>query len=960
MRTLATLPILLLAGCTRTATAAAAFMMKPTITKAPSTLLFEPYGAMASVATSANIEVDIPLAPILVEINHFCTELRDVPSGTRAVKQHLSVLRSLGQELKTNCHLTETRLWRTLSAYAPVNKIAAHPLLQVPTNLLTNSLTTEAPIVIPRDKLPDDPPPFPMTHSYLGWVEKDMDKSRRRRSLNETTPAPATDTSSPSDSSPEDLGSLRPQRLFGVAGLGKALMLPALLSMSQGHPAPATPAPTPSPHSSAAYANPYYPYPYQPYPMPQWPQMPVPTPAPAATDLDYDQAPMPDTPAAPPPPAQAPAPPAPANPLAALLSFHPAFLLANALAKQQQPRRRRRRSPNMPGYNNVPGYADLTMVRRRHGLTPPASPSMMRSISQVTLDSAASKPTSCFGAACRRLRPNAAVTDGARTAVYQVRKAAANSAAATRRAAAATKQRLNQAAAKARAASRRLTHRHRWVRAAADNPDDADRPRRGLAAVGGMIATGLVGLVTGLLSPNHGPSAADLRHVVESTAERFNLEDRQLRNLGLDLNRSFSELSKAETMLSYTMSYLGLSSHTSIYLNHVEVLLDGLHDLLHRRLHPGLVSPTVLQSKLKDVATDMARLNAVPISQNVLDLYSTDVSHSFDLQTLTVTVKVGVPGEIKGSREQLKRLLPFPIKITKENKEAYVIPEVSGLLLGVRQSLSGPPRYRSVPTLDLMACPTIAGTKVCHATSEEFKSSAGTCLSALWVASQRPSRSPVLDACQLRSAAGADAAVRVTRSRYRVFLRQQQNVNAVCRDEAIDLGTHQGLLEVSIPANCSVTTTEFLLRPERRLKDRVARTEVHELRIDIRDDPAETFEAWNSLSNHSGIKPVAVTLEDAKKWMVREESLLKTDSDPVLAGLLVAGLVVTGLVMACGVHYCGWKPATCMGTVAGAVVACLFGGLKKMPLTRSFSNTADLNGVPEPSLPAANRPTEGQ
>ena len=40
-----------------------------------------------------------------------------------------------------------------------------------------------------------------------------------------------------------------------------------------------------------------------------------------------------------------------------------------------------------------------------------------------------------------------------------------------------------------------------------------------------------------------------------------------------------------------------------------------------------------------------------------------------------------------------------------------------------------------------------------------------------------------------------------------------------------------------------MTTAEFLLRPETRHKDGMAHTEVHELRIDVRDDPAKTFEA---------------------------------------------------------------------------------------------------------------------
>ena len=459
------------------------------------------------------------------------------------------------------------------------------------------------------------------------------------------------------------------------------------------------------------------------------------------------------------------------------------------------------------------------------------------------------------------------------------------------------------------------------------NTTDSDlvlsRPPRFLGALVSTVFAGLVGLATGASYRADLAKTEDLNKFARLATHHAELEDQQINLLGRRLNDTITEIVDSEHILSYSLSYYQLDSYLQLVGTRVDRLVTGLRQLAHRRLDPGLVDLPHLGDQLKDIQQSMASKGGRLILSSPLDVFSFDVSSSFDPKNLTMKVTLLVPGEYPSSRRNLKRWVPFPVRTAEDTEGLYVLPMVQTDLLGIRTVPSANGNdIRSITAEDLSMCHQHGNLYVCPSATWEHQSLGSDCLASLYAASLKPSSSRVKETCPFTPADSHSYAVRIGPQDYRVFLSKVQPLTGRCRSGTTSLGARQGLLSIHVPENCSVSTQDFVLRPLRRLQDLGTLLETHELSITegLKDPAASKFHLAHQLGY---VSPSGLTLDDAHDFIAHEEGVLSMDKPWVSILLWGSVSVVASGLLLYVLHMCGIDlPMACRVTRAYFQAVC--------------------------------------
>ena len=522
-----------------------------------------------------------------------------------------------------------------------------------------------------------------------------------------------------------------------------------------------------------------------------------------------------------------------------------------------------------------------------------------------------------------RLGQSAAKT--ASRAQQQVSKAAA--AAATRGSAAATRARTGLSAA-AKAAAKKLPRR-RSKRSLSEDMSRADsnlaqarETRQALAAAG--LALGgytLMGAISNWFNPSSSVSKADLMHIVDATAEHFDQEDAELDIIRMTVNETIAKLSSAEKDVIYVTAYIAMIDNYSAYIQHFAEMTKAIETLLQRHLSPSLLDPDLLRTKFNEVVEEMHSKGLEPVMNSPLELFTTDVGHTWDAQTLKLTIIIGVPATPIGSEEELKRILPFPIALDTSNGTTFVTPHLDNELVAIHQPDRSPPSYRSIPASDVFTCPLKGSLRLCR--PSPIPRGRDQCLNELMsISALDPKATGVLQECRLKLANATSTAVRTSPLTFRVYLATPTHVTAKCGSRSKDLGEHIGLQEVTLTPNCTVRAAGYLLKPLPHLEQHHANIELKELHLQTESNFENELKAWKELQTSRSNVRTPTTLETAMRWKEREDRLLRSDSVSVRGVTLVVVSIALVVIMALGIRFLGWSPVSCLAVSLGAFVGC--------------------------------------
>ena len=411
--------------------------------------------------------------------------------------------------------------------------------------------------------------------------------------------------------------------------------------------------------------------------------------------------------------------------------------------------------------------------------------------------------------------------------------------------------------------------------------------------LGTLGTAALTGAFGGLF--HSGATEAEVKHVAEAEDQVMALQETQIVALNETLGYTADLMKDAKSTLQFFMALEAFAWQVQTYFDQLDDLTDGLIHLLHKSLSPSLVRPEVLKQGFEQVKARMAQFGAVPLCENHLALYTLGVSHTFDPTQLRFTVNVLVPGEMKGTRMELWKFVPFPLQ-TLRDKPLYVLPEMAHHFLGVRKNQREEEEYRVMTTEDMLTCQMVDSVRICKIGNVIHKSSESICVEALF--SMDLSKPGLLQQhCNFKSVNNQDSLVQVDNNVFHVYLAELQEITIHCNaEQPMRQAPRQGLLRVYLPAGCVGSTKSFMFQPElgvRRANVTVVTGQVHLEEV----MPAEDLETWHDLEAARQMPTSGMTIDEARKKFRKATDSLKEHSFLYYLALFGIGLGGAGLLI---------------------------------------------------------------
>lgn len=231
------------------------------------------------------------------------------------------------------------------------------------------------------------------------------------------------------------------------------------------------------------------------------------------------------------------------------------------------------------------------------------------------------------------------------------------------------------------------------------------RAKRGIWGTLASIAKGAVkGIFTGLgiggAMEAVFPTSSSEPHTAEALKEQRKinrLEQQELKAIDRRMSKLVMGMSRSENELEQALHADLMMSHALQVFYKTNALVQALTHLLHQKLLPELVDSAALRIAWEAVKAKLSKVNAEPVFNEFLTLYGLSVGHQFNPATLSFTMHLDIPDQIKGTEAVLYRLIPHPLKsFVSSQANAYVIPSADNTYLAVGRLPNGQQTYRPI------------------------------------------------------------------------------------------------------------------------------------------------------------------------------------------------------------------------------------------------------------------------
>ena len=410
----------------------------------------------------------------------------------------------------------------------------------------------------------------------------------------------------------------------------------------------------------------------------------------------------------------------------------------------------------------------------------------------------------------------------------------------------------------------------------------------GLGALG---ATALTGAFSSAFSSS--ASEAELRHVASDLRAVTHLEEHQIQALNQTFERSMELMLMTSGAEEFLFAYDAVTRMLEAFYEDVSDLITGLEHLLHRSLSPRLVRPDELKSLWLKIYNRLVQYGSVPIGRTPLTLFSLDVGHSFDYETLTIKVRMLVPGEKIDSRQSLFRYTNFPISLSSDPHH-FGLPVIDNYYLGVRHS-EEETVYRTLSLQDLQSCTTVEGVKTCHLSNVEHRSPAAKCLTALYSLTEGAG-TDVVEHCKFVPAVG-DYIIQTSPGEFHLYLSSHQVIHVDCGQGKVRTYRNRvGLVSVHLPLGCTGLTEQFRFVPDTSIIKANRTLSRHHFRMtDIL--PTSNMSAWKQLLEEDRLPATGMTFSEADDRVQRDIADLNKHSELYFVGMAV--LCTLGVILCC-------------------------------------------------------------
>ena len=406
-----------------------------------------------------------------------------------------------------------------------------------------------------------------------------------------------------------------------------------------------------------------------------------------------------------------------------------------------------------------------------------------------------------------------------------------------------------------------------------------------LAAAGAALGiSGLAGAFSGLFHSS--ASESELKHVAEDINNVLNIEEEQIVRLNATLGGILENMASTAQSGHFLLGMEALQRQNNVFYQRTTELIKGLVALLHRELTPSLVRTDHLRELFESVTRKMAAFHAKPLISSPLSLFSLDVGHSIDLETLELTVEMLVPGQQTGTAMRIYRFVNFPMQMSPYGHQ-YGLPVVKDHYLGVRDDHSTGKIFHVLTAAEYAECKRVEGLHVCNIPNVYHRSSRARCVEQLFSQELSYNGSDLSANCQFVPVRDESFAVQSTEGRFHIFLPRMEHVTTVCGKHSMKHNPLQGLVEVYLPAGCTASTTELDLRPEIGVRSSNATITRAEFKMD-NFLSQEQMDAWSSLAETRKMPPGGLTFDQAQAKV--EEDTQELQAHSLLFYLAMAGL----------------------------------------------------------------------
>jgi hypothetical protein len=375
-----------------------------------------------------------------------------------------------------------------------------------------------------------------------------------------------------------------------------------------------------------------------------------------------------------------------------------------------------------------------------------------------------------------------------------------------------------------------------------NSPDTHNRKKRFavpfiLGSLFSVAVNGVVGWVSGMLHPSLSEAKVqttfkDVSKVIDQTEHQIS----RINSTVASLIRAHQQGQAEEEMM---FSYQVLSQMARTEMRQVELISNGMLDLLHGKLSPLLVDQNDLKAKFQHIMNTFRQNNASSLLHNYLNLFSLSVSHSFNMDTLSFNIKIIIPGEAKGTCRALYCLIEFPIsiqhqelelllpnypiiggdninaKMSNHNLTSYVVFSAKEQVVAVGQDSLGQLAINGMDSYEIDHCRDIRHLKVCPATHNIIRTgNARKCVEALsslhGLSKNAAEVEDLKQFCKIRLV-GKDEVfiIQVSRTRFHAFFPKPTKMTIYCTNGFHQSVERSGLHRIYLPSGCTAMTKDF-------------------------------------------------------------------------------------------------------------------------------------------------------
>lgn len=379
------------------------------------------------------------------------------------------------------------------------------------------------------------------------------------------------------------------------------------------------------------------------------------------------------------------------------------------------------------------------------------------------------------------------------------------------------------------------------------------------------------------------------------------LEQNEIMALDKRMSKLVVGMSRSETEMEQALHADLLMNHALQVFGKTNALVQALTHLLHQKLSPELVDSAALRIAWATVKQRLNHVNAEPVFDEFLVLYGLSVGHQFNPDTLSFTIHIDIPGQVKGTEAVLYRLVPHPLKsFLNSSPTAYVIPSADASYLAVGALPNGEATYRPITNEELNNCQILHHTWVCKKLNTYSTTSAGKCLESLFALGANAPKH-IGQHCVLKPATEISI-YQAAHSIFSVFLPQREDIRVDC-GKGETSQTWEGLVRVQLSDGCMAKVGSYQFYPTPAVKDSTLTVTKKELVLEDYVDPV-VLHKWHKLNN-STLQPVARTLAQAESDF--EAEILEAEESNQRSFIWWLGLATASavgvLILGCLLYY---------------------------------------------------------